>query len=107
MALWFQRIKIHSSIRSQAVSRPHCAALGSREWKKKPELSPWTWPGTAEEVWEQARAVATPSLPMFERVRPEKWDEINSEVHRSISRYVVGDEIKFGAVVALASGSRP
>src|SRR5439155_6147241 len=35
----------------------------------------WTWPGTAEEVWEQARAVATPFLPMFERVPPEKWDE--------------------------------
>jgi ubiquinone/menaquinone biosynthesis C-methylase UbiE len=67
---------------------------------------PWTWPGTAEEVWEQARAVATPFLPMFERVPPEKWDEINSEVYRAISKYIVGDDIKFGAVVVLASGKK-
>ena len=65
---------------------------------------PWTWPGTSEEVWEQARAVATPFLTMFERVPPEKWDEINSDVYRAISKYIVGDDIEFGAVVVLASG---
>jgi SAM-dependent methyltransferase len=68
---------------------------------------PWTWPGTAEEVWEQARAVATPFLPMFERVPPERWDEINSEVYRAISKYIVGNDIEFGAVVVLASGRKP
>jgi len=68
---------------------------------------PWTWPGTAEEVWEQARAVATPFLPMFERVPPERWDEINSQVYRAISKYIVGNDIKFGAVVVLASGRKP
>ena len=67
---------------------------------------PWTWPGTAEEVWEQARAVATQFLPMFELVPPGKWDEINSEVYRAISKYIVGDDIKFGAVVVLASGKK-
>src|SRR2546422_11096431 len=68
---------------------------------------PWTWPGTAEEVWEQARAVATPFLPMFERVPPERWDEINSQVYRAISKYIVGNDIKFGAVVVLASRRKP
>ena len=68
---------------------------------------PRTWPGTAEGVWEQARAVATPFLPMFERVPPERWDEINSQVYRAISMYIVGNDIKFGAVVVLASGRKP
>jgi len=43
---------------------------------------------------------------MFERVPPEKWDEINSEVYRAISKYIVGDDIKFGAVVVLASAKK-
>ena len=44
---------------------------------------------------------------MFERVPPERWDEINSQVYRAISKYIVGNDIKFGAVVVLASGRKP
>ncbi len=39
---------------------------------------PWTWPGTAEEVWEQAQAVATPFLPLLQRVPAERRDEIDA-----------------------------
>lgn len=67
---------------------------------------PWTWPGTAEEVWEQARAVSTPFLPLLERVPAGKWDEINREIHREINRFQEGDSIKFGAIVVFASGRR-
>lgn|SRR5581483_794819 len=68
------------------------------------ERVPWTWPGSAEEVWEQARAVATPFLPLFGRVPPEEWTEINAQIYREINRYRDGDQIKFGALVVLASG---
>jgi ubiquinone/menaquinone biosynthesis C-methylase UbiE len=67
---------------------------------------PWTWPGTAEEVWEQAQAVATPFLPLLQRIPAETRDEINREVTTAIQRYTDGNSIKFGAVVVLASGTR-
>jgi len=66
----------------------------------------WSWPGTAEEVWEQARAVSTPFLQLLERVPAGKWDEINAEVHQAVNRYREGDTINFGAVVVLASGTK-
>jgi ubiquinone/menaquinone biosynthesis C-methylase UbiE len=67
---------------------------------------PWTWPGTAEEVWEQARAVATPFLPLLGRVPADRWEEINRDVYAAINRYREGDSIKFGALVVLASGKK-
>lgn len=67
---------------------------------------PWTWPGTPEEVWEQAQAVATPFLPLLQRVPTERRNEIDREVLSAVRRYADGDSIKFGAVVVLASGVR-
>ncbi len=67
---------------------------------------PWTWPGAAEEVWQQMQAVATPFLPLLQRVPAEKQDEVDREVITAIQQYADGDSIKFGAVVALASGMR-
>ena len=67
---------------------------------------PWTWPGSAEEVWEQVQGVSAPFRPLLERVPAEEWDEINREVHAAVRQYVEGDCVKFGAVVVLASGKR-
>jgi SAM-dependent methyltransferase len=80
------------------------AGFGNVEEETK--TLPWTWPGTAEEVWEQAQAVATPFLPLLQRIREEKRDEINHAVIAEIQQYTDGDRIKFGAVVVLASGMR-
>ncbi|MGC2194418.1 MAG: class I SAM-dependent methyltransferase [Terriglobales bacterium] len=68
---------------------------------------PWTWPGPVEEVWEQQQAVATPFLPLLKRVPPEKWPEINAEIHTSIRNYEDKGAIKFGALIVLASGQKP
>jgi ubiquinone/menaquinone biosynthesis C-methylase UbiE len=65
---------------------------------------PWTWPGTADEVFEYACAVAAPFRPMLERVQAEQWPAIRAEAKSAIERYCVGDEIRFGADVVLASG---
>jgi SAM-dependent methyltransferase len=67
---------------------------------------PWTWAGTAEEVWDYARAISTPFRALLERVPAGKWDEINREVYQKINRYREGDSIKFGAGVVLASGRK-
>lgn len=64
----------------------------------------WTWPGDAEEVFEYACAVAAPFRPMLQRVPAEEWPAIRAEAKAAIERYRVGDEIRFGAEVVLASG---
>jgi len=68
---------------------------------------PWTWPGTAEEVWEQAQAAATPFLALLQRVPASKRNEIDREVIDAIQQYADGENIKFGAVIVLGSGTKP
>ncbi len=67
---------------------------------------PWTWPGPPEEAWEQQRAIATPFLPMFNRVPPEAWPKINDEVHASIRRHEKNGAVEFGATIILACGTK-
>ncbi|MFZ0770119.1 MAG: class I SAM-dependent methyltransferase [Candidatus Sulfotelmatobacter sp.] len=67
---------------------------------------PWSWPGTPEEVWEQAQAVSVPFRPMLDRVPAGMWPQIHEEVHAAIGQYERGENIEFGASVVLASGSK-
>lgn len=67
---------------------------------------PWAWPGSPEEVWEQNRSVAVPFRPMLERVTPDAWPQIHTEVHQAVAKYWDGEKIAFGARVVLASGKK-
>jgi ubiquinone/menaquinone biosynthesis C-methylase UbiE len=80
------------------------SASGFHEVEESLQNLPWTWPGDAEEVFEYACAVAAPFRPMLERVPAEEWPAIHAEAKATIERYRVGDEIRFGADVILASG---
>ena len=66
----------------------------------------WTWPGSVEEVWEQAQAVAVPFRPLLERVPAEKWPAVHADVHAAVRKYSDGEKIEFGASVVLASGKK-
>jgi len=79
-------------------------AAGFHDLNESERNLPWIWRGTAEEVFEYARSVSTPFRPMLERVREEQWPAILAEAHAAIDQYRVGDEIRFGARVILASG---
>jgi ubiquinone/menaquinone biosynthesis C-methylase UbiE len=79
-------------------------ASGFHEVDESTQNLPWTWLGDAEEVFEYFCAVSAPFRPMLERVRVEEWPAIRSEAKAAIERYRVGDEIRFGADVVLASG---
>ncbi len=79
---------------------------GFREVQEQIKTVPWTWPGTPQEVWEQARAVSVPFRPMLDRVPPGLWPQIHEEVHAAIGKYFDGENISFGASVVLASGSK-
>ena len=79
---------------------------GFTEVEEQTVTLPWTWMGTPDDVWEQAKTVTTPFRPLLERVPAEQWDEINSKVATAIQQYVVGDEIRFGASVILAAGTK-
>jgi SAM-dependent methyltransferase len=78
---------------------------GFRNVEEEMKSLPWTWPGTAEEVWEQAQAVTTPFLPLLQRIPAEKRAEIDRDVITAIQQYADGGSIKFGAIVVLASGN--
>jgi ubiquinone/menaquinone biosynthesis C-methylase UbiE len=78
---------------------------GFGDVKEETRTVPWTWPGTAEEVWEQAQAVATPFLPLLQRIPAGKKDAIDQNAITAIQQYADGDSIKFGAIVVLASGT--
>ena len=65
---------------------------------------PWTWPGAAEEAFEYATAVSAPFRPMLERAQVKRWPAIRAEAKAAMERYRVGDEVRFGADVILASG---
>ncbi|HXM20213.1 MAG TPA: class I SAM-dependent methyltransferase [Terriglobales bacterium] len=80
------------------------AALSNVEEDTK--TLPWTWPGTAEEVWQQMQAVATPFLPLLQRIPAERRDAVDHEVMTAIQQYADGNIIKFGAVVVLASATK-
>ena len=66
---------------------------------------PWTWPGTAEEVWQQAQAVERHFFLCCSGFQQER-DEVDHEVIAAIQHYTDGNSIKFGALVVLASGTK-
>lgn len=77
---------------------------GFEQVEEESQTLPWTWPGAAEEVWEQAQACSTPFLPMIKRVPADQWEKVNREVLATVRQYEDGGSIKFGATVVLASG---
>ncbi len=79
-------------------------SAGFREVEESERKAPWVWRGSAEEVFEYSRAVSTPFHTMLTRVPEKSWPAILAEAHAAINRYRVEDEIRFGAVVVLASG---
>lgn len=79
---------------------------GFRDIHEETKIVPWAWPGTAEEVWEQARAVAVPFRPMLDRVPQNEWPEIQAEVYAAIRKYERNSNLEFGATVVLASGTK-
>lgn len=84
------------------------STAGFHEIEESSRNLPWSWPGgadgDAEDVFDYVCAVAAPFRPMLERVRAEDWPAIRAEAKAAIEHYRVGDEIRFGADVVLASG---
>jgi ubiquinone/menaquinone biosynthesis C-methylase UbiE len=66
----------------------------------------WNWPGTPEELWEQAQAVAAPFRPMLQRVPAEQWPQIHSEVLAALSQYADSEGVKLRVAVVLAAGTK-
>jgi hypothetical protein len=62
---------------------------------------PWPWPGSAEEVWDYAPAVAVPFRPLGESVPADRWPEIHPEVHRALEKCSADGKVAFGPSLVL------
>jgi len=81
-------------------------SAGFRDVQEETKTLPWIWPGTPEEVWEQAQAVSVPFRSMLDRVPAQMWPQIHADVRAAIEQYVAAENIAFGASVVLASGRK-
>ncbi len=81
-------------------------SAGFREVQEETKILPWIWPGTPEEVWEQAQSVSVPFRPMLDRVPAYMRPQIDADVRAAIGQYIEGENIAFGASVVLASGRK-
>lgn len=79
-------------------------SAGFQEVEEETRNLPWTWLGDAEEVFEYACTLSVPFRPMLQRVPEGMWPAIRAEARAAIGHYRVGNEIRFGADVVLASG---
>jgi SAM-dependent methyltransferase len=79
-------------------------SAGFQDVEEETRNFPWTWLGDADEVFEYACTLSVPFRPMLERVPEQMWPAIRAEARAAIERYQVGNEIRFGADVVLASG---
>ncbi|HYU20764.1 MAG TPA: class I SAM-dependent methyltransferase [Chloroflexota bacterium] len=68
---------------------------------------PWVWPGSVEQLWEAARELAAPAFRhVTEALPPERRQEVEREVLEAISRHADGPQVKFSALIVLASAVR-
>jgi len=83
-------------------------AAGFQDVEESTRKLPWMWPATgaedADEVFAYACAVSVPFRPMLDRVPEEMWATIRAEAREAIEGYRVGNEIRFGAEIVMASG---
>jgi ubiquinone/menaquinone biosynthesis C-methylase UbiE len=82
------------------------AHAGFRHCEAAVRNVPWTWFGSAEEVWEYVQAISTPFRPLLDQVPESQWPEINAGVYKAVSRYAHDDGIRFGAEIVFASGTK-
>jgi SAM-dependent methyltransferase len=81
-------------------------SAGFQNIEEETKTLPWTWMGSAEEVWEYVKSVSVPFRPMLERVPADQWPQINADVHTAISQYSDGQEVAFGASVVFTAGTK-
>jgi ubiquinone/menaquinone biosynthesis C-methylase UbiE len=65
----------------------------------------WTWPGSAEEVWEYFQAVTIPFSPLFKAIPESRRSEVNHRVVEAITRYREDLNVRFGGKFILATAS--
>jgi ubiquinone/menaquinone biosynthesis C-methylase UbiE len=66
----------------------------------------WTWPGTAEEVWEYFQDVAVPFQPTLHAIPDQRKGEIDKAVLDAMKKYQVGDEVRFTAHVNITTAEK-
>jgi ubiquinone/menaquinone biosynthesis C-methylase UbiE len=66
----------------------------------------WTWPGTAEDVWDYFQDVTVPFKPLLDQIPEARRPEIDAAVVNEITRYRHGECIRFGAQFVFATAHK-
>ena len=77
------------------------AKAGFVDTEARPETVPWTWPGSAEEVWSYFQDVTVPFRELLQKIPENRRAEINAAVCLAIDRYRRYDAIEFTAQISM------
>jgi ubiquinone/menaquinone biosynthesis C-methylase UbiE len=78
-------------------------AAGFESAKEEFLTIPWTWPGTAREVWEYFQEVTVPFAPLLQSIPADRREEVDAKVIQAITEYQEGNEVRFTAKVNISS----
>lgn len=67
---------------------------------------PWTWPGTADDVWAYFQEVTAPFRALLKAIPDSRREEIDSAVCEAIAQYERNGAIEFGATITLVVGTK-
>jgi ubiquinone/menaquinone biosynthesis C-methylase UbiE len=70
------------------------------------ETLPWTWRGTAQDVWGYFQSVTVPFKPLMDSIPQDCRSEIDQAVIEAIEKYRNGDQIVFTAKMVIAVGEK-
>jgi len=70
------------------------------------DLVSWTWPGTAEEVWEYFQDVAVPFQSTIQAIPADRRGEIDQAVLQAMKKYQAGNEVRFTAHVNITTAEK-
>lgn len=80
--------------------------VGYAETKEEHISVPASWPGSAEDYWDNFTEVAAPFKPLLAQLPPARRDDVRFEVIAGLQKYVKDGRVSFPLEIVLASATK-